>query len=628
MKNWRKLMSVLLMLALSLSLVACSGDSASSASSALSSSESSTNVNETESEESSELSEESSATTAIETTPREETLYVFVGQWGKVNDINPFSSGSNSYAIGMSDASSELLYETLYMYNQLDGKLYPLLADGDYTWNDDQTELTVKIKAAAAWSDGTSVTAEDVAYSYNCHVKYQSNIGIDFSQYIDSVTATDDSTVVFKAKADNHNPLKMLEYLPKVFVCQKAYLETIEKKVNENSEAFKTDTMFDAPHSGPYNWTLATEEKVVLTRNESYWGQDASMWGELPAPKYIVHNIYSGNDTAAVAFENGEIDVNQQFISNVWKYWEDKGLPISTYLDESPYYLSASMPTAWFNVTREGIDQKAVRQAIAYAVDYDQIIASAMSGYSPSFMDVPRSLFNPTASEQAIYASIAPELEELQWTGKEIDRAKKVLDDAGIVDSDGDGIREYNGKNLSFKCECPTGWTDWNAALEIVAAAGKEIGIELETYFPETTVWTEDMQTGNFDIIMNSASGAGISNPWQRAYQSMYGWGGDIPERITVGYSRYYNKDVDAALAEIPTCTDQTRLNELYVVINKAYLEDVPNFSLMYRPQFFHEVNESVWSGFPEATDGNNIPPTDCIYGYGVASLYEISLVK
>ena len=64
-------------------------------------------------------------------------------------------------------------------------------------------------------------------------------------------------------------------------------------------------------------------------------------------------------------------------------------------------------------------------------------------------------------------------VKDLEWVGKDIAGANTLLDEAGIVDSDGDGIREYNGKNLSFQAECPSGWTDWNAALEIVAAAGK-----------------------------------------------------------------------------------------------------------------------------------------------------------
>ena len=59
------------------------------------------------------------------------------------------------------------------------------------------------------------------------------------------------------------------------------------------------------------------------------------------------------------------------------------------------------------------------------------------------------------------------------------------------------------GKNLSYKAECPTGWSDWNATLEIVAAAGKNIGINIETYFPEAANFSTDYSTGNFEITIS-----------------------------------------------------------------------------------------------------------------------------
>jgi peptide/nickel transport system substrate-binding protein len=57
-------------------------------------------------------------------------------------------------------------------------------------------------------------------------------------------------------------------------------------------------------------------------------------------------------------------------------------------------------------------------------------------------------------------------------------------------------------------------------------------------------------------------------------------------------------------------------------------LTDVPSFSLMYRPNLFHAVNESVWTNFPDSSDGKNIPPLVLTDGYGIAGLYNIKLAK
>lgn len=92
------------------------------------------------------------------------------------------------------------MFETLYMYNMLDGTMIPLIADGDYAWNDARTEITVKIKATAKWSDGTAITANDVAYTFDTNVKLGNAKGNGYKPYIDSVTAIDDSTLLIKAK--------------------------------------------------------------------------------------------------------------------------------------------------------------------------------------------------------------------------------------------------------------------------------------------------------------------------------------------------------------------------------------------------------------------------------------------
>ena len=560
-------------------------------------------------------------------TPRNETLYFNGQQWGTINNFNPMSSNSNNaMAVQQVDSARVLIYETLFLYNMLDGSLQPLLGDS-YEWNEDQTQLTIKINADAKWSDGTDVTADDVAYTFDTHVKYGSTTGNDYKNYIEKFEATDSKTVVIYSKLDDSgkpiNPLKVIEYIPKIYVMQKAYLQTVEERNSNDPEKVNEDRMDDLIASGPYKPYYDDDQKVVFQRDDNYWGQ--SLWGSLPAPKYIAHTIFADNASGDIAFSNGEVDVSQQFISEVWKMWED-GKPISTYIDEAPYYLCATMPTAFFNIESNGLDKVEVRKAIAMAVDFDQIISTAMSGYSPSFSDSPRSIMNPTDAEQALVDNDA--LKDLQFNGGDTAGANKLLDDAGIVDTDGDGIREVNGENLSYKAECPEGWSDWNASLEIVAAAGKEIGINIETYFPDANTFYDDMTTGKFDICMWSPAGASISNPWTRAMGLLSSTYNDLEVNWSGNFGGFMSERADELLALIPLEQDQVKLKEYYTELSKIYLEEVPSFSLMYRPQVFHTVNESVWTGYPQLDDGTNIPPLDCTDGYGIAALYHIKNVE
>jgi len=631
-RRTEKLMSILMISAITVSMMAgCGSSTSGTAASSSDSAASTAGASETATSTDSATSAASTDTADADSTPRNETLYFAGQQWGTVNDYNPMSANSNNaMVINQTDYARVLVYETLYMFNPLDGSMKGLLATGDPEWNADKTEMTVKLNPDAKWSDGTQVTADDVKYTFDSHVKYQSSTGTDYSNYIDSVEAKDATTVVFKAKLDDKgkavNPLKVSDYLPKVYVMQKAYLQTVEKRNNNDADKIKQDAMKDLVASGPYKPYVDNDQKIVLQRDDNYWGQASSMWGKLPVPKYIAHVIYKDNAAGQVALQQGEVDVCQEFLTDVQDMWEKDNLPVSTWLDDAPYGLCTLMPTAFFNTKKAGLDNVTVRKAIAMAVDYDQIIASAMSGQSPTFDQYPRSIMGPLDSEQALVDQTA--LKDLQWKSGDVDGAKKLLDDAGIKDTDGDGIREIDGKNLSYKAECPNGWSDWNAALEIVAAAGKNIGIDITTYFPEASTYYDDMTTGNFDICMWSSPGASVSNPWSRAMFFLSSKYADLKVNWSGNFGGYKNADAEKLLEAIPNETDQAKLKEDYTDLSKILLTDVPCFALMYRPGEFYTVNESVWTNYPQSDDGRNIPPMDCTDGYGVAALYDLQLVN
>jgi len=571
--------------------------------------------------------------------PRNETMYFNGQQWGSVVCWNPYvSTCNNALAIGQADSARVIMFETPYLYNMLDGKVYPLLADGPFAWDEGMTKITFKLNPAAKWSDGTAVTADDVAYTWATHVKYETNTGTGNKDYIDTITAVDPQTVEIKAKlgADGKavNPLIVNAYVSTNYVIQKAWTEALEARTGGDATAFKADVAEDVVYSGPYHKFFADDTKVVYVRDDNYWGQDASMWGKLPAPKYLAHVIYKDNAAGTTALQAGEVDVSQQFNSNVQDLWLKDNLPISTYLPEAPYGIGASLPTAFYNLKSPGLDQVCVRKAIAMAVDYDTIIANAMTNQSATFAQAPRSLMNPTDGEQAMYDHAA--VADLQWTGKDIEGAKKLLDDCGVKDTNGDGIREYKGKNLSYIATCPNGWSDWQAAIEIVAAAGKEIGIDITTNYPEWSVYqtvvtkSDAPLPAGYDIFMMWSDGAGPTQPWSRIRHLLSSEFIGMTSNWNGNWGQYSNKAADDLIKALPNETDPAKLKEMYTELVKIYLTDVPSFTLMYRPQSFHTVNESVWTNFPHQGDGTNppVPPLDCTDGWGVACLYNVTLVN
>jgi peptide/nickel transport system substrate-binding protein len=586
----------------------------------------------------------------VSSIPRNETLWFNGFQWGTSNGWNPMSPGdvmNNPLAIQNDpDGARLVMFETPYMYNMLDNKMYPLIADGDvdgYTWNADRTELSYTIKDVARWSDGTSITAHDAAYTWYFGVNYTVSGNNTWTPLIEDVIAKDDVTVVIKAKMVEFegemvpaNANMLVQFIGQNYILQKAWLEDLLERNDSDITAISEDSAWDVVFSGPYGPFFMDDVQTILVRDDGYWGQHADMWGKLPAPKYLANVNYETNAAGDAAIVDGNIDLSQQFIMNVNLLWEERGLPVSTYLPDPPYHIPANMPTAFFNLNSPavGITEPVVRKAIAMAADYDLINANAMTRQSPTFQEFPRSLMNTTPAERALLdqAKVA----HLQWTGNQIAEANAMLDEAGFLrnpDNGGPdgGWREIGGQIISMKVSTPEGWSDWQAAMEVVAAGGEKIGIQLETWYaawggPYEAMMTSPTDT-ELDIFMVWTSGISPVQPWDRIRGLI------SPEFVGVegnwsgNWGQYNNPRVGEILNMIPLITDQARLKDLYTELVEIYLTDVPSFSLMYRPDKFHTVYEGVWTGFTEAGDSRNVPPVNASVGYAIADLYNIRLV-
>ena len=563
------------------------------------------------------------------TTPREETLVVHIGQWGAVSNHNPIS-GTQSAAIGGTNTGRELVYETLFMYNELTNQGEPLLATG-YTWVDDNT-IEVALNPAAHWNDGEAFTAKDVVYTYEFGKRYDVSWTASW-KYLDSVVAKDDHTVVFTLKKDPYNNKDIIRTFANLQMLPEHVWSKYEADNNNDIVALRNIVNEKPVATGPFMITYWDDTKIVLTRDDNYWGQDASMFGKLTKVKYYTIPIYASNDAGNLALKNNEVDVSQAFIADVFNMWAN-GEPIRTYLSESPYYIPGSMPSIIFNTTRPGLSDPVVRRAIALSIDYGMIAEMAMCGYTDQ---IEPSLLLLNTSEANYINKDDEKLAALRWDTSDVagnvEKAKKLLDDAGYKDVDGDGLREMpDGSKIEWKLECPYGWSDWNSSLEIVAQSAAEIGLNLVTYFPESPVWTNHMQVGDFDIVMNTVeSSLDPSQPWSRA-RGIMGSADVAPigEMAFWNYGRYTNARADELLELIASTPDKDidKIRGYYTELDQIYLTDLPSVPLMYRPWLFYTINETYWKGFPVKDDGSNVPPQCAIDGAGIRALYMIEPAK
>ena len=573
--------------------------------------------------------------------PRNETFYEAGQQWGAPTSFNIYNTAGQGWP--GSGGNRMAIYEALYMYNVLTNENEPLLADGPLTWEDEYNAV-VKIKEAAHWNDGEDLTADDVVWTFES-AKLVTVGWSDFWTFVEKVEKVDDLTVRFTIVKEPYNLYKLPSLLSSIaIVPEHKWAPIFEALGNDATKiaelwcddleqtfcGITDDGEYYITSSGPYKTYYYDSTRVVCIRDDNYWGQDASMFGKLPAPKYLAHMIYADNAAGNLAFANGEIDNSQQFMESVWVLMdqmkdEEGNSLVKTYFDDFPYHLGYSIPSLVFNLEKDGLNDFAVRKALALSLDFEAIGTNAMSGYTNAIV--------PSLLNTYIYGQYLDETNEeymaLRWDTTDLDgnreAARALLDEAGYVDVDGDGMREMpDGSPIEWKAECPDGWSDWNASLEILCESAKEIGLNVVTYFPESSVYNNDCQYGTFDIVMNSPQpGGSVANPWNWFYNILY-TAAPSGEYTPRNYGRYSNADVDALINEAAACSDEETLKEIFTELDTIYLSELPTVPLMYRPQNFHTSYSKYWTGFATGDDGTNTPPMNLTDYAGFKELFMI----
>ena len=514
--------------------------------------------------------------------PREQTLYVTGFQWGPPSSFNPVAP-VRAWPVAEGGAFN-LIYESLLTYNLITGELDPRLASG---LEENGNTFVVTLQPGTAFQDGEPLTGEDVVYSYEL-AKRQSVEYASFWDYVNSVEATDDRTITFTLNPDRLNLGLVRNFLTTVAILPQHIWAPLEEQESSLVQFANPEPV----GSGPYTLQNANNERIILQRVENYWGKD--VYG-LPAPTYLVHPIFASNDAANLAFSQGQLDLSQNFIPEVWKLEENE--PISTWTNEAPYYLPGSIPMVWINVNKPGLDNPAVRRALAYSINYPLIAQTAMSDYS---VPVNASLIVPGGGEDAYF-----DAEVVAQNGWSFDpnKAVDILENELGATKGNDGIYVLpDGTRLGpWEVSAPYGWSDWNQALEIVASSAQAVGIDIRTNFPEQSVWQTNQQNGNFDLTMNSATGASAAGPWPR-FRDVLDIRG-VPEAGQTAfwnYGRYNNPEV-AGLLEQAAAASPEEQGQYYAQLDEIFRQDVPTLPLMYRPQQFYTFDSSVWKNFPTA---------------------------
>jgi len=439
-----------------------------------------------------------------------------------------------------------LVYEYLFLFDDVNLKLIPWLAES-IEWVDELT-LEVRIRREAHWQDGTPLTAEDVKYTYELG-KRRPEIALSEPKtlwvYVDYIELVDDYTLRFHLKPENPAKLAMKSLLHCI-VLPKHIWEDVEKQYTDLSE-FKNVYPVG---SGPYKIVYHDDTRIILERYDDWWGKDVPpstenpYLGKLPEPKWVIGLRVTSNEECSRLLVAGDMDASQCFYPRVWEHF-DEG--IITWFKSPPFLGPTPKRTGGFifNLKRYPINVTVVRKALAFAIDRNAIAERAFSMYATP-VDI--TFIKPDSPLAFLRSEEALSMLDLKY---DPEYAKKLLDDADIVDRDGDGVREMpDGTPLVFKGTVPEGWTDWMIALEMLSSYAEKIGIKIDTVYTDSTTWQETIRAGDFDITNFQGNAWTITGVW-----SFYQWLMDsrTPQwpMIEGKVSRYNNPEVWSIIDEL-----------------------------------------------------------------------------
>lgn len=350
------------------------------------------------------------------------------------------------------------------------------------TWDisDDGLTYTFHLKEDVKFSDGADLNAEAVKTSLEAAF---SNLGDYIASFgkigtlTESIEVVDEHTVAIHLTTPYYGVLNDLAMCnPMGIVSPNAFNEDLTTK-----EELMTQTM----GTGPYMYAGDGDgTSYTFVRNPNYWG-------EKPDVDEFTVKVIADPDAAILALRNGEVDLlagtSRLSFAGYTELSSADG--IGTVLDDS----ISNSRFIGFNTQEAPFNDAAVRQAVAYAIDKETISDSVFSGLE-------------TASEQLLDTSLPYCDVEATTYSYNADKAKELLESAGWVDSDGDGIREKDGAKLSVTLDYITNQGTMDDAALVIAQELGEVGFEVTPRGSDNMTWFTQVST-DFDFSLHTTYG-------------------------------------------------------------------------------------------------------------------------
>ncbi len=320
--------------------------------------------------------------------------------------------------------------------------------------------------------------------------------------------------------------------------------------------------------SGPYRLEhFDVDQGVVLVRKSNWWGDRVVSRNRYLAayPEKIIYRFIKEEAAAENLLRNGELDIVPALSPTKFSELQRNScLPLR-------YDMALVGGNAYSrvlcNTRRSALADKRVRQALAHAIDYDYMLNTIWEGMAERCV-------SPVHPVKPFYARA------LKPYAYDIEKARRLLADAGWKDTDGDGIADkvIQGQRVPLSLSLLTaGASPTSAATaKSIQNTARAAGFDLTIAEEDIRVIAQKTRQGDYDLALTSVVlFPGLWDPYQNFHSKSIGSG---------NRTGFASPELDRLIEAVRTEPDEKKRNQYYLDIQKLLHEELPEIFL-YAPQ-------------------------------------------
>lgn len=503
---------------------------------------------------------------------------------------------STNPIMGSSSVEFEVSSLTGFGLFSFDWNFIPFaVSDTVVSWDTSEDKLYDKVilRNDLTWSDGVPITAHDIVFTFKTIMNPKVPVpavrsGTDQIRWIQ---AYDDQTLVFFHKESLPTNVWNLNF---PIIPKHIYEKELETDPTLQDSEYHVKYENNPVTGGPYEYEKRVRgQEILLRRRESWYMHDGKEVRTRPYFERVRLRIIQDPNTALLALKKGEID-EMELNPELWKTQtkgEDfyKNCTKANGLEWVYFYFGWNTKTLFFQ-------DKKVRQAMAYAFNHDEMLNELCYG-----------LYQPCTGIYHETAWMSPKPMTKPYK-QDLDKAEDLLDEAGWIDHDGDGIRDkkFDGKVIPFRFSIMTSNRPLSLSIcTLLKENLEQIGIICDVKPTEFTVMQEKSRKHQFQAMF-AGWGTGTDpdtsiNLWKTGAGRNYG--------------EYSNPEIDKLFEEGRREFDKDKRAKIYGKIHKILYEDQPYTWLYFRNSFY---------GFNKDLRGYVFSPRGPYgYGPGFSSLWK-----